>query len=514
MNIGAPLFRGQCKSVRSSGYTFVRGIAEFIDNIILKCKQIAVVIDLNPSPDYPSSVSISDDYKNGFVDINKVGEENPFNMTHMRTGHSDDDETSEFGIGMKSASINLGEVFTVYTRLEDGNCYVISFDYRKMCLITEASKSYEATVFKKITFEEYSKFHKFETGSTIIIKHIRKEIVNFMDYDTRLILNDLSRIYDRICKMRNTQFTVNGLDIVEQYEPLKDPKCITYNIQTRVYYYTNNDTIVVELQKKVPWSTSKKQNNKCLLFWDGSAYIKGTTSDNIRTHMLENKKYRVLLLFTSTFTMFNGKERYYPRGCIAAYRASRCYADVTATSLLDDNISPNISKLDYRQRAGNNSQIQSYHEISWQKKCLNSKIGLTFNKHLNADVTTGLTKLLATIQKDHEYHYSADRSTGKYDILHKHAINEGIVSVPVPRPRPRPVRREPTPPTPPTPTPVRVTPPTPPTPTPTPVRVTPPTLSFEEQLKKFTDDFDDLLRSVPAGALKIKFTDYVTDQCN
>ena len=36
MNIGAPLFRGQCKSVRSSGYTFVRGIAEFIDNIILK----------------------------------------------------------------------------------------------------------------------------------------------------------------------------------------------------------------------------------------------------------------------------------------------------------------------------------------------------------------------------------------------------------------------------------------------------------------------------------------------
>ena len=36
-------------------------------------------------------------------------------MAHARDGHSNNDETSEFGIGLKAAAINMGEKISIYT---------------------------------------------------------------------------------------------------------------------------------------------------------------------------------------------------------------------------------------------------------------------------------------------------------------------------------------------------------------------------------------------------------------
>lgn len=65
-----------------------------------------------------SKLSISDDYFKGFERMFKEGTENPFNMTHMRSGQDDDEETSQFGIGMKAGAISTGGRLDVFTKVD------------------------------------------------------------------------------------------------------------------------------------------------------------------------------------------------------------------------------------------------------------------------------------------------------------------------------------------------------------------------------------------------------------
>jgi len=48
----------------------------------------------------------------------KEGTENPFNITHMRSGQEDDEETSQFGIGMKAGAISTGDRLDVFTKVD------------------------------------------------------------------------------------------------------------------------------------------------------------------------------------------------------------------------------------------------------------------------------------------------------------------------------------------------------------------------------------------------------------
>ena len=50
-------------------------------------------------------IKISDSYEKGFENIKEEGEKNPFNMAHVKDSHNNDEETSEFGMGLKLASI-------------------------------------------------------------------------------------------------------------------------------------------------------------------------------------------------------------------------------------------------------------------------------------------------------------------------------------------------------------------------------------------------------------------------
>ena len=59
-------------------------------------------------------------------------------MAHVKDGHMDDNETSEFGMGFKLASIFLGNKLSVFTRVKD-KCYQIEFDFESMCLNKDAN---------------------------------------------------------------------------------------------------------------------------------------------------------------------------------------------------------------------------------------------------------------------------------------------------------------------------------------------------------------------------------------
>ena len=98
----------------------------------------------------------------GFEHMFKEGTENPFNMTHMRSGQEDDEETSQFGIGMKAGAISTGDRLDVFTKV-NGQCYWIEMDFLEMCE-------------REISEEEYRKRHPFEYGSTLVISSINPSI--------------------------------------------------------------------------------------------------------------------------------------------------------------------------------------------------------------------------------------------------------------------------------------------------------------------------------------------------
>ena len=180
MKVGCPHFRGEYRKYKQSNYTLHRAIDEFIDNIIKKCKNINLEIDIDNNSKWLKRVKISDDFKKGFENINSTGTDNPFNMSHIRKGQEDDEEISQFGIGMKAGAIAIGAKLDVITRL--GNSYYrIEMDFDEMCE-REDPDSYNPRY--KITQEEYNDKHPIwlwiynfnsEYSYTFIIKlHMKK----------------------------------------------------------------------------------------------------------------------------------------------------------------------------------------------------------------------------------------------------------------------------------------------------------------------------------------------------
>ena len=101
---GIPHFRGTLKKARASDYSFKKAILDIIDNVIFLCSKIVISPDFNGDTIY--GITISDDYINGFENINAEDEQNPFNMAHVKESHKNDEETSEFVRLIASKSIS------------------------------------------------------------------------------------------------------------------------------------------------------------------------------------------------------------------------------------------------------------------------------------------------------------------------------------------------------------------------------------------------------------------------
>jgi len=130
---GSPHFKGARRQHRQSDYNLNKAVLEFVDNIITKCNRVNVVFNLtDQEKGHLSKLTISDDYTPGFENMFQVGTDNPFNMTHMRSGQEDDDETSQFGIGLKAGAISTGDRLDVFTKVK-GKCYCVEMDFLEMC---------------------------------------------------------------------------------------------------------------------------------------------------------------------------------------------------------------------------------------------------------------------------------------------------------------------------------------------------------------------------------------------
>ena len=254
--IGIPHFKGTLKQARASGYTLNRAVNDIIDNIIFMAYNIFLEIVINSETDELNSLIFYDDYENGFENIEKEGENNPLNMAHTRLGHSNDEETSEFGMGLKLASMYLGNRLTVITRilneLEEFSYLRIEFDFNKMSQQKDPILSYEYSCYYEITKEAYLQQHKYKKGSKIIIDGIRKDAYQLNNIDTNLIKN-LNNTFSNIILKRKLKISVdmnfeNPTINIPKINYLEHPNCSPLNTSSKIYILHDNNDLEIYIE--------------------------------------------------------------------------------------------------------------------------------------------------------------------------------------------------------------------------------------------------------------------------
>ncbi len=201
MNTGAPHFKSVMKQYRHSNYTLEKVLNEFIDNVIKKTNDIRISTQVDDTEKL-QEIRISDNYVNGFDNIESDGINNPFNMGHIKPSHDDDSETSEFGVGMKAGALSAANQLNVYTRITDSNgnyvYYEVTCDFIRLSNEVDVNASYNPRS-KIISFEEYKEQHPFDCGSTLKLSKIRDCIYSKTTQNdiTRYISISISNTYSR-----------------------------------------------------------------------------------------------------------------------------------------------------------------------------------------------------------------------------------------------------------------------------------------------------------------------------
>jgi hypothetical protein len=169
-------FKACVKHYRSADYNLPKILNEMIDNVIKICTECRIEIKLDDNGKI-IEIKVSDNNIDGFKDIYKDGESNPFNMGHIRTEHDNDDVTSEFGIGLKAASIAASDHLDVYTKVGD-KYWQVMCDFPRMMNEQNVNDSYNPH-FIQISKDSYRAYHPFECGSSVILTKIRSQLYGY-----------------------------------------------------------------------------------------------------------------------------------------------------------------------------------------------------------------------------------------------------------------------------------------------------------------------------------------------
>jgi len=188
--IGCLHFMSVVKHVRSEPHSLLSSLSDMIDNIYGLANisnQTDVIanirIEFHPlHPRMPYKIIVSDNLRHGFQNLFEEASHNPLNMGHIREGHSNDQESSEFGTGLKKAMIFMAEHVELYTRsISEKNKnkkehYVkVVFDIPEMMKRPSAQESYEPTSFEIISPKEFEKMHSLDShGSTILLQNLNE----------------------------------------------------------------------------------------------------------------------------------------------------------------------------------------------------------------------------------------------------------------------------------------------------------------------------------------------------
>ncbi len=175
INSGAPHFRSLAKQHRHANYTLDKVINEVVDNVIKKASKIHITTKIDDTGRL-QELKVSDNYVLGFKNIEAEGTSCPLNMGHISESHECDDETSEFGVGLKAGALNACNVMSVMTKINIPSRYIRAVcDFQRMANELDVNNSYNPTM-REATVGEYNEVHPFEIGSSIIMSQMRDTI--------------------------------------------------------------------------------------------------------------------------------------------------------------------------------------------------------------------------------------------------------------------------------------------------------------------------------------------------
>jgi hypothetical protein len=396
MPVGNPHFKGTYDQERQGDYNLEKSLCEFVDNAITMCDTIKIKIK---TKDYKiQNISISDN-ADGFVNMFEEGTSNPFNMTHMRKGQKDDEETSQFGKGLKAGAIAAGDKMCVYTKVDD-KYWLVEFNFPEMCERVEDSFAPDGPF--EITYAQYRSKHPFDKGSTIELSSIREEIYTTTtqeELDTHLI-KELSETYNDIIK-KGLNIFINDKQIHEVEDIYESKECKPFTNIGTVYHYKAKKYYYITINSNYFWYDSKSKKVIKL--------IKG--KDQELKKMINDDTTEKIATIKSTITCFKLTDTdIKPMGHTGIYRNGRRYG----------NWEKDGSKLD-----GNKTYNTSRVDIS--SKELAKKLGLTFNKNISENITNTETIVFHAFIHLLYKGLNANKSTKDYaklyEIARRHDLN-------------------------------------------------------------------------------------------
>jgi hypothetical protein len=397
---GSPSFRGLYRQHTHADYNFDKAIKEIVDNVIEKCDKININLILRGNK--LCSIKISDNYVHGFRNLNEKGSKNPLNLAHIRDGHADDNETSQFGIGLKAGSMSTAYKMTIITKTEEDGCFKVVSDYQEMHdLDTFKSKRFG------LTKEEYMDLHGFECGTSILLEDIKTTICLKKDEKTLKddLMYQLSDTYNGFIK-ENVELRVNG-DLVYYKEPLYEMKqCEPFTKRGEIFQYEEDDDIKYYM---------RDENGIYFIYNNDTHRLltdKQTASEMKKIKQLESIKIADV---KSTFVYW----------CDYVDRDDLPFGKI-------DIIKKNRKLGTWFLKSGRNgckSYTQS--EITIHSKKIAEEMGLGYNKHMSSDIKNNLTDAIRKCIGGLTCGFNADTNSDQFEKLLKIAQKNKIVAEPV-----------------------------------------------------------------------------------
>ena len=453
MIVGGTHFRKEREKMSSSNYTLPKILNECVDNVLIpNCNNINFKCKLTPKG-YLQSFSISDDYIYGFVDIKKEGTDNPFNFTHMREGHGNDLETSQFGTGFKAAAVSSCDLLNVFTQVQC-KFYKVTCDFNKMSNEEIALFSFDPEICE-ISKDEYKRNHPYNTGSTLVFEYVKKNVYNKTTTDKIYceISDRLSECYTDIINNSDFNIYVNDRVVMPEKDYSEEPQCKPFNKYIKIIKYvdeeddTNEEYICEDYEKKYyrfnkdteMWNAIKTQKDMIsfgLLQEKSSKKLKSKKSEDIRWIVdksvsysdTENECIKLKGIFMIYHPDLNTDSEAlnisrYPKGRSRIYRRGRCHGDWD-NAATDGNSNFTDIRIDYKS------------------KKIGNDLGITWNKDISGDQTNDLCIAVKLLLKKIRNELNGNTSQPKNKELYNLALTNNI-NVPERR-RPTDVRVKPT----------------------------------------------------------------------
>jgi hypothetical protein len=420
INTGAAHFSSVANMHRQSNYTLEKVINEIVDNVIKKASKIHIQTRVIDS--VLQELKVSDNYVGGFENINEEGTRNPFNMGHMRSGHDNDDETSEYGVGLKAGALSSGNVLTIYTKVgspKGDKMYKVLCDFQRMIEEEDVNESYNPKI-REITQEEYSEVHEYEYGSSIVISQIRQAICGSCGENdanmTQTIKKGIAATYSRLIGGANDIY-VNGEKVEREYDFFADPKCIPFTIIKRMFILKKpgdmNEVFLIEKKiERTVWQIYDKVKDEWTGLDKGDDRLSCFLREGYELVYNQDKTnaLKETIRVESTFSFYSDNDENLPFDSVLIYKDNRLYGK------------KNFVK--------NNNGTNNYtiHKIEFTSKKIGKMLGITYNKEITMDVNNDLTRSLKSSIGENRKEFNADASTSKNKELCDKAIKKNVIN--------------------------------------------------------------------------------------